>query len=32
MAIEVIDDLVAEMREAHDMLLEERNNYYCMQQ
>ena len=27
-AMEVIDDLVADMRDARDMLLEERNNQY----
>ena len=31
-AMEVIDDLVAEMREAHDVLLEERNNQYWMEE
>jgi len=30
-AIKVIDDLVAEMREARDVLLEERNNQYWME-
>ncbi|KAJ8430623.1 hypothetical protein Cgig2_021585 [Carnegiea gigantea] len=30
-AMEVIDDLVAKMREAHDVLLEERNNQYWME-
>jgi len=30
--IEVIDDLVAEMREACDVLLEERNNHYWMKE
>ncbi|KAJ8438971.1 hypothetical protein Cgig2_018882 [Carnegiea gigantea] len=30
-AMEVIDDLVAEMREARDVLLEERNNQYWME-
>ncbi|KAJ8436433.1 hypothetical protein Cgig2_013474 [Carnegiea gigantea] len=31
-AMEVIDDLVAEMREAHDLLLEERHNQYWMEE
>ena len=30
--MEVIDDLVAEMREACDVLLEERNNHYWMEE
>ena len=30
--MEVIDDLVAEMREARDVLLEERNNQYWMEE
>ncbi|KAJ8435731.1 hypothetical protein Cgig2_017710 [Carnegiea gigantea] len=31
-AMEVIDELVAEMREAHDVLLEERNRQYWMEE
>ncbi|KAJ8423414.1 hypothetical protein Cgig2_032664 [Carnegiea gigantea] len=31
-AMEVIDELVAEMREAHDVLLEERNSQYWMEE
>ncbi|KAJ8434687.1 hypothetical protein Cgig2_030257 [Carnegiea gigantea] len=31
-AMEVVDDLVAEMREARDVLLEERNNQYWMEE
>ncbi|KAJ8430714.1 hypothetical protein Cgig2_000279 [Carnegiea gigantea] len=31
-AMEVIDDLVAEMREARDVLLEEQNNQYWMEE
>ncbi|KAJ8420603.1 hypothetical protein Cgig2_001736 [Carnegiea gigantea] len=31
-AMEVIDDLVADMREARDVLLEERNNQYWMEE
>ncbi|KAJ8429156.1 hypothetical protein Cgig2_017540 [Carnegiea gigantea] len=31
-AMEVIDDLVAETREAHDLLLEERHNQYRMEE
>ncbi|KAJ8441637.1 hypothetical protein Cgig2_025804 [Carnegiea gigantea] len=31
-AMEVIDDLVAQMREARDVLLEERNNQYWMEE
>jgi len=30
--MDVIDDLVAEMREVHDIQLKERNNHYYMQQ
>ncbi|KAJ8423549.1 hypothetical protein Cgig2_007080 [Carnegiea gigantea] len=31
-AMEVIDDLVAPMREAHDVMLEERNNQYWLEE